>query len=151
MGRHYGQGSQRRSSLCVAPRKKLRSSKKLPATKQAELGYLLRHHDDERNSRADEDLDGETFCGDYWRRSRQICISHHASTLESRRSASPESSRCLARTSTPSEKKDKGKKEQREPKLLLAMDPARRSQLKSKSPPHPHQEWQEEEEGRLQI
>jgi hypothetical protein len=71
--------------------------------------------------------------------------------LESCRSTSPESSRCLARTSTPSEKKDKGKKEQREPKLLLAMDPAWGSQLKSKSPPHPHQEWQEEEEDSLQI
>jgi hypothetical protein len=30
-----------------------------------ELGYLLRHHDDERNSRADEYLDGETLSGTY--------------------------------------------------------------------------------------
>jgi hypothetical protein len=65
MGRHYDRGLQRRPSVCVAHRKKLRNSKNLPTTNLKELGYLLRHHDDERNSRADEYLDGETLGGTY--------------------------------------------------------------------------------------
>jgi hypothetical protein len=65
MGRHNGQGSQRRLSLCVAHRKKLRSNKNLPATILEKLGYLFRHHDDERNSRVDEDLDIENLGGAY--------------------------------------------------------------------------------------